>query len=73
MDEQRIDELEGDLDLEAADAEGVKGGAPVGVKQASTIYQKTVKNGNIDFEGGRRTVDRTASTQPLGGLNGDNA
>jgi hypothetical protein len=65
-------ELEGDLELPEEVADDVAGGAPVGPKNPSTIYSRTVKFGNVDFQGGQQTIDRTASTQPLGGLNGAN-
>jgi len=66
------DDLEGDLELQEDDTEGVKGGggSVVGQKQASSIYSKSVKDGNVEFQGGTQTVDRTASTQPLGGTSG---
>jgi len=49
----------------------VMGGAVNG-KKASTIFSKTVKSGKVKFnsDDGHQTVDRTASTQPLGFLTG---
>jgi hypothetical protein len=47
-------------------------GPPIGAKKASTIYSKSVKSDKVKFNGnnGEQTVDRTSSTQPLGGLSG---
>jgi hypothetical protein len=49
--------------------------APVGAKKASTVYSKSVKSDKVKFndKDGKQTVDRTSSTQPLGGLNGDSS
>jgi len=59
-----------DLELDAEAAEDVKGGYIVAAKTTSTVYTKSVKDGNVSISGGTSTVDPTASTAPLGGLNG---
>jgi hypothetical protein len=46
------------------------GGATIGAKKSSTVYSKKVKSGNVEFKDGGQSIDRTASTQPLGGLQG---
>jgi len=45
-------------------------GSGAGPKKSSSIVSKSVKDGNVEFKGGKQNVDRTASTQPMGGLNG---
>ena len=60
-----------DLEMDAEEAEDVKGGALVGIKLDSTVYSKTVKDGNVNFSSGTyTTTDPTSSTQPLGSTGG---